>query len=260
MGYIRLGRLPTAKKWQQVVALLERNASVDAIAAQAASAAEDDLAVGTTDPGFIRACWLLAQIPLAARGPDFAHALRGLGLDVGRLPELFEISGALSEAVDRHVDDMRRRTDFGEMAQLTAAESLSAVASRYLPSLFGASADDVQRAIGRLASGQSFGELAHDFLSRLTRRHLDYFLSRELANHIGEGRRFDTVADRAGFDAAMEVHCREAARIVREFAGGWFGKAAYQRGAITEADAGRYAAYALKKIRSELRKRRGADD
>jgi hypothetical protein len=58
----------------------------------------------------------------------------------------------------------------------------------------------------------------------------------------------------------MEVHCREAARIVREFAGGWFGKAAYQRGAITEADVGRYAAYALKKIRAELRNRRGADD
>jgi hypothetical protein len=37
---------------------------------------------------------------------------------------------------------------------------------------------------------------------------------------------------------------------VREFAGGWFGKAAYQRGVITEADAGRYAAYALKKIRA----------
>jgi hypothetical protein len=260
MGHIRLGRLPTAKKWQQVVALLERNASVDAIAAQAASAAEEDLAAGAADPGFIRACWLLAQVPLAARGPDFADALQGLGLAVGRLPELFEIGSALSESVDRYVDGMRRRTDFGEMAQLAAAESLNAVASRSLPSLFASSPDDVQRAIGRLASGKLFGELAHDFFSRLTRRHLDYFLCRELANHIGQGRCFETITDRADFDAAMEVHCREAARIVREFAGGWFGKAAYQRGAITEADTGRYAAYALKKIRAELRKRRGADD
>ena len=166
----------------------------------------------------------------------------------------------MSDAVDRYVDGARQRTDFGEMAQLAAAESLSAVAGRFLPSLFGSTPDDVQRAIGRLASGNLFGELAHDFFSRLTRRHLDYFLSRELANHIGTGRRFETVADRADFDAAMELHCREAARIVREFAGGWFGKAAYQRGTITEADAGRYAAYALKKIRAELRRRRGAGD
>lgn len=260
MGHIRLGRLPTSQKWRQVVALLDQNASVDIIASHASGAAEKDLATGATDPGFIRVCWLLAQIPLAARGPDFAEALRGLGLNVGELPELFEISGAFAETVDEHVDGTRRRSDFGEMAQLAAAESLSAVAGRFLPNLFGTSADDVQRAIGRLATGQSFGELAHDFFSRLTRRHLDYFLSRELANHIGRGRRFRTVADRADFDAAMEVHCREAARIVREFAGGWFGKAAYQRGAITEADAARYAAYALKKIRAELRKRRDAND
>jgi hypothetical protein len=260
MGHIHLGRLPTSQKWQQIVALLEQNASVDAIAAQAASASEEDLAAGAIDPGFIRVCWLLAQIPLAARGPDFADALRRFGLEVGKSPELFEVTGAFTQAIDHYVDGMRRRSDFGEMAQLAAAESLSAVAGRYLPSLFKSSPDDVQRAIGRLASGESFGELAHDFFARLTRRHLDYFLSRELANHVGRGRRFDTVADRADFDAAMEVHCREAARIVREFAGGWFGKAAYHRGAITETDASRYAAYALKKIRAELRKRRGADD
>ncbi len=146
------------------------------------------------------------------------------------------------------------------MAQLAATESLCSVASRFLPGLFAATPNDVQRAIGRLASGNAFGELAHDFFSRLTRRHLDYFLSRELANHIGIGYRFATVADRVNFDSALELHCREAARIVREFSGGWFGKAAYQRGAVTETDAGRYAAYALKKIRAELRRRRGASD
>jgi hypothetical protein len=259
MGHLRLGRLPTSRDWRQVVALLKQSAPLDAIAAGASTAAERDLDAAASDPGFTRACWLLAQIPLAARSPDFAEGLRALGLDVGHAPELFEIAGALFNALDVYVDGARGRTDFGEMAQLAAAESLNAVASNYLPSLFASSSDDVKRAIGRLASGKSFGELAHDFFSRLTRRHLDYFLSRELANHIGKGRRFETVADRADFDAAMELHCRESARIVREFAGGWFGKAAYQRGAITEADAGRYAAYALKKIRAELRKRRGAD-
>ena len=202
MGHIRLGRLPTSKKWQQIVALLEQNAPVGAIAAQAASAAEKDLVAGSTDAGFVRACFLLAQIPLAARRPNFADSLRGLRLEVGPSPNLFEITGAFSEAVDNYVDHVRQRTDFGEMAQLAAAESLTAVAGRYLPTLFAASVEDVQRAIGRLASSQSFGELAHDFLARLTRRHLDYFLSRELGNHIGEGRRFHTVADRAEFDSA----------------------------------------------------------
>jgi hypothetical protein len=259
MGHVRLGRLPTSREWQQVVALLKQSAPVDAVAAGASAAAERDLEAAASDPGFTRACWLLAQIPLAARSPDFAEGLKALGLDVGHAPELLEIAGALSNALDFYVEAARQRTDFGEMAQLAAAESLHAVAGNYLPSLFSSSSDDVKRAIGRLASGKSFGELAHDFFSRLTRRHLDYFLSRELANHIGKDGRFKTIADRADFDTAMELHCRESARIVREFAGGWFGKSAYQRGAITEVEAGRFAAYALKKIRAELRKRRGAE-
>lgn len=260
MGHVRLGRLPTGRAWKQVVALLEQNAPLDAVAAGAASAADKHLDAAGSDAGFTRVCWLLAQIPLAARSTDFAENLRGLGLEVGQSPNLFEIGGALCDAIDHHVDGTNQRSDFGEMAQLAAAESLCSVAARSLPSLFAATPDDAQRAIGRLAGGSSFGELAHDFFSRLTRRHLDYFLSRELANHIGKGRRFETVADRTNFDAALELHCRETARIVREFAGGWFGKAAYQRGSVTEADAGRYAAYALKKIRAELRRRRGASD
>ena len=260
MGHIRLGKIPTSKDWIQVVALLRQNAPLDAVAAGASAAAESDLEAAASDPGFSRACWLLAQIPLAARSPDFPKALRGLRLEVSQFPDLFEIAGALSDAIDRHVDSIPRRTDFGEMAQLAATESLCWVAGRFLPGLFASTPDDVQRAIGRLGSGDTFGELAHDFFSRLTRRHLDYFLSRELANHIGRGHRFETVADRADFDAALELHCRETARIVREFAGGWFGKAAYQRGDVTETDVGRYAAYALKKIRSELRRRRGASE
>ena len=133
MGHVRLGRLPTSRNWQEVVALLEQDAPVDAIAAGASGAAEIDLDAAASDSGFTRVCWLLAQIPLAARSPDFAEGLRGLGLVVGQSPDLFEIGGALSDAVDRYVDGARQRTDFGEMAQLAAAESLSAVAGRFLP-------------------------------------------------------------------------------------------------------------------------------
>jgi hypothetical protein len=45
---------------------------------------------------------------------------------------------AMTEAVDGHVRRVGCRTDLGEMAQLSAAESLNAVAGRELPDLFGA--------------------------------------------------------------------------------------------------------------------------
>jgi hypothetical protein len=59
-----------------------------------------------------------------------------------------------------------------------------------LPSLFGPSPEEVQHAIGRFASGDRFSALAREFFARLTQRSLDYYLSRELSNHIGASERF----------------------------------------------------------------------
>ena len=127
-----------------------------------------------------------------------------------------------------------------------------------MPSLFGPEPLDVQRAIGRLAGGDRFSALARDFFARLTRRSLDYYLSRELSNHIGAGERFQDDAARSRFDEALDRHCREAARIVEEFAGGWYGKNVYQRAGLTPEARTRFAPVAFKKIRNELRKRRDA--
>lgn len=261
MGHNHLGKLPRTRKWRDVVTLLAAGSALEDIAFKAGVAAEDGLHASRNDPGFVRVCWLIAQIPLAARSEDFVGGLRSLGLEVGDAPDLFEIASAFTKALDTHVARHGGRTDFGEMAQLAAVESLFAGASRTLPTLYTARPDDVRRAIGRLASGQHFGELGEEFFGRLTQRHLQYFLSRELANHVGkEGRQLRTIADQVAFNAALGLHCRETALIVREFSGDWFAKGAYHRGELTEQQAGRFAAHALRKIRSELAARRGADE
>ena len=59
------------------------------------------------------------------------------------------------------------------------------------------------------------------------------------------------------FSADLDQHCREAARIVKEFSGDWFGKTNYE-GGITLEKAEAFVSVALKKIRSELRNRRDA--
>jgi hypothetical protein len=118
----------------------------------------------------------------------------------------------------------------------------------------------VQRAIGRLAGGDRFAALAREFFARLTQRILDYYLSRELSNHIGAGQRFADDRERSQFDQALDRHCREASRIVEEFAGGWYGKNVYQGDGLTPDDVRRFAPVAFTKIRAELRKRRDAED
>jgi hypothetical protein len=260
MGHIRLGVLPRSRKWRQVVEQLRLGADTESVAAATANAAEATLKRASDDPAFLHAFWLLTQIPLAARGPTFTRDLRRLGLRISDAPSLLEITSAISDAVDRHTREKGGRTDLGEMAQMAAVESLTAVVAPNLPSLFTPQPVEVQRALGQVASGERFSLLARDFFSRLTQRSLGYFLSRELSNHIGTDQRFANDIERARFDDALDWHCREASRIVEAFAGGWYGKHVYQGDGLTPSDIRRFAPVAFKKIRAELRKRRDARD
>jgi hypothetical protein len=256
MGHVRLGVLPKSRKWRQVVEELRLGAGVGEIAGLAAEAAETSLQAAAGDPAFLHSFWLLTQVPLAARGPAFAEDLGGLGIMVADDRGLLDVAAAISSAVDRHALEQGGRTDLGEMAQMAAVESLTAVVAPTLPSLFGPSPEEVQRAIGRLASGDHFSTLAREFFARLMQRTLDYYLSRELSKHTGAGERFRDDGARSQFDQALDRHCREASRIVEEFAGGWYGKNVYQGEGLTRDAVGRFAPIAFKKIRAELRKRR----
>ena len=255
MGHIRLGRLPATKRWQQVVALVSGGASVEQIAGASAEAAENSLEHARNDPAVRQSFWLLTQIPLAARALDFPESLQRLGLNVPASPSLFDVLGAFAIAVDRQSSNSGGRTDLGEMAQHAAAESLAAFVGSELPSLFGPTPEDVRLAIGKLAAPDRFARLARDFFARLTQRHLDYYLSRTLSDHVGPGRQLSTADEHVGFGTALEQHCREASRIVEAFAGGWFSKANFE-GNLTPEKASSFLFVALGKIGRELRKRR----
>src|SRR5580700_4647223 len=94
---------------------------------------------------------ILTQIPQAARQSNFSERLWELGLTLPNTrPTLLEIVGGFSTAIDQRLRESGKRSDLGEMAQLSAAETLAALAGRQLPSLFGATAADVRQAFAKL--------------------------------------------------------------------------------------------------------------
>ena len=258
MGHHLIGVFPATQQWRKVVALISGGANVEDIAAATSKAAESSMIDGANDAGFRHSLWLLCQIPLAARSDDFAAALHVLGLRASNRPTLIEVCTAMMASIERAVG-RERRTDAGEMAQLSAVESLSAIAGREMGGLFGPSdaPAEAREALGKLATVNSFGVLARDFFSRLTRRYLEYYLSREISQHVGVTGRFKTVRDHRDFEDALDRHCHETAIVIRDFAGQWFSKANYE-GGIDPAKAGRFAHHAFEKLRGELRARRGA--
>lgn len=255
MGHQRLGTLPKTRKWKAVIRMIAGGADAEQIAAATSEAAERELQNAAKDPAFVHAFWLLTQIPLAARQANFARALRERGLEVGDHPSVIDIARAFSDAVDEQVRNVRRRTDFGEIAQMCGAEALCAAGGRDLNQLFGTSPQDVQTAFAGLTTVKEFSALSMDFFARLTRRVLAYFLSRELPNHVGASSRFHTIAEHRDFEQALDQHCHETARIVGNFSGEWYSKANYESG-IGPIQAGNFAGAAFEKIKKELQHRR----
>lgn len=253
MGHIRLGNLPRTRKWQQVVALIEGGAGTAQIANATITAAEKGLKLAAEDKGLVETIWLLTQLPLAARSDNFAQALQSAGLNVSDSPSLMEVIGAFSDAIDKKLANNGGRTDLGEMAQMAASETMAEVIGSRTQSLFGTTPDDVKNAFSKLATNKQFSTFAKDFFSRLTNKCLDYFVSRAVAHHVGEGRRFRTLAQQGEFTKALGTHSREASKIVEDFSGGWFSKTTWEKKGISRQDAAGFAHVAMKKIVAELK-------
>lgn len=224
MGHVRLGDLPRTRKWGQVVGLIGAGAGTPQVASATINAAEKGLGVAVKDKGVVETIWLLTQLPVAARSENFAAELRARGVTVSQSPGLMEIVAAVTEAIDAEMPNNRGRSDLGEMAQMAAAETLTEVIGSRTRGLFGTTPDDVQKQFAALGTNKQFSIFAKDFFARFTNKCLDYFVSRAVTQHVGEGKRFTTLAQQSEFSEALRTHCREASKIVEEFSGGWFSK------------------------------------
>ena len=91
-------------------------------------------------------------MPLCARREDFVASLAKIGVTVADEPSLMELVGGLSDAVDEYVYRVGGRTDLGEIAQMGAAETLTAVLGQRTETLFGTNAEDVHRELARMSS------------------------------------------------------------------------------------------------------------
>ena len=164
------------------------------------------------------------------------------------------------DAVDRRLANNGGRTDLGEMAQMAASETMTQLIGSRTQNLFGTTPGDVKSAFSNLATNKQFSIFARDFFARLTNKCLDYFVSRAVAHHVGEGRRFRTLAQQGEFTKALGMHSSEASKIVEEFSGGWFSKTNWEKKGISRKDAAGFAHVAMKKIVAELKEGAQTDD
>jgi hypothetical protein len=254
MGHVRLGRLPNTLPWRGVVALIDETPDdVPAVARGTALAAEQRLRTLARDPSLTHCFWVLTRVATASRHDDFATQLVQLGLP---RPITGSALGYIAQVTDQVRSDLSTYTDSGpsgELASLALRRTLSETVGVHGRSLFGSSVDDIQRAFIEHSSPTRFGELARRFFGDYLARTLRFLVEKEVSNHVGAGHGLTTIEASSAFATSLDLYARQSARIVEDFAAGWYGKHNWESAdTISAAEAQGFVAIALRKLRMEL--------
>jgi hypothetical protein len=225
---------------------------VNIIAAETLTAAKDILARASYDPGVRYTFYLLTQLVLASRSPNWRGELDQHGISVSDQSSVFDLTAEVQGAIDRYIGGTTvGATDLSEMAQQAAGEALTSLLAAQTPSIFGDSeSNDLKNALHSLSTKKGFGVLGQKFFARFVARFLNFHLSRATAAGLGAPRLHD-LGYIGEFNEALTTHCEESARIVRDFCGDWYSKTEYKQG-IDLANSARFLAIAVRKLKSEL--------
>ena len=174
------------------------------------------------DPALGRAYWTLVRLMAAARGDDFAGELRRLGLPSDGGGSSIAFLAGVADSVRRESADAADGSMAGEIAGLALRRALMETVGTQATSMFGSTVDDLQAAFRAHAKERQFGEVSRlffgDFLARVLRGALD----REAPRLLG-------AAESEAMLQQVDVHARQSAVIVRDFAGEWLSKKRYER-------------------------------
>lgn len=254
MGHLRLGRLPKTRRWREVVELLDApSADSAAISAAVVRAAERRLRELASDPSLSYGFWLLTRITWAARLPDFTAELADLGLEVKEDTSIFTFISGVSDHLRWTLARETQSGPFSELASLSVRRALTDSIGSHGRTLFGTSLDDLRDALSTQSRKTQFGLLGQRFFGDLLARTLSYFLDRESASQLTGLPNASAVAANSELMAGIDLHARQSARIVRDYASGWYSKHNWQtKGRVTQEETNGFVAYALRKLRSEI--------
>jgi hypothetical protein len=255
MGYVRLGRLPMTYRWQQVMDLLTTvPADLPGISAAVLRAAENRLRELAADPSLTYSFWLLTRIARASYGDDFTTRLAELGVPVSADTSVIAFISQVTDHVGaEHLRDPSSG-HFAELSSLAMRRAFMETAGQQGRSLFGSDVEDLQDAFRAYSTRDQFAQLSRIFFADFLSRTIRSLVDRELSKYVGPSHEIANVQQSAAFMEALDLHTRQASRIVEDFSSGWYSKHNWEsRGEITQEEAQGFVAVALRKLRQELK-------
>jgi hypothetical protein len=219
--------------------------SPTAIAEKTLAAATSSLRKAAEEPGCYLPLLGLSRLAAAAKSETrFNHELGGLGVSVEDRADGFRLLAALERAT---FATSGKRTVFTDIAERAYRETLLSRVRNGAESLWGITPMDVRRAFAAQSTAEGYSEFARDWFGRFVGRTLQYFIDRELSNHVGPGAAKSS-GDAVHLERDVLAYANERTRMLRDFAPGWFSKTQWTKGGLPEESARNFFGYAIKKI------------
>ncbi len=254
MGHIRLGVLPKYPRWKNVISLLgNSDIPVSQVADRVLDSSRDMLQSDSAQSSVSYCIWLLAQLTLASRQSEFKSELAKLGIDVDDRTSASLFLAKVAQIASRQLSNLVPHTALNNIAELALCETLTRSIGSHATTLFGADLREVQSALKEYSTNKQFSSLLHIFFTSFLGRMLRFVVDKEIANHVGEGKRFETIQDLGEFENALEGFAGQTSRIIDQFSGGWYSKRVWQQGTISEPDASGFVHVALDKLIADLK-------
>jgi hypothetical protein len=239
MGHTRLGKIPTTRAWRQVVGIFanatrpeatqDYSAEVARIASSTLEAAAGVIREAGRDGGLGYIFYLLTQLALAARRPQFREALADLGIQLPGTPTHFDLTIELHRAIDKHFLQIGSKSDVAEMAQQALGETLASYIRNQPRDLFAEASEQLQSDLRHLGTQNAFGQITRHFFANFMTRLLGFYVSKFV--HPGPNQSLlADVADLTKFNDELRRHSFQRAFVVHDFAAKWFSKTEFEKG------------------------------
>ncbi|MGE0063394.1 MAG: hypothetical protein AB7T86_15095 [Xanthobacteraceae bacterium] len=260
MGHTRLGKIPTTRRWRDVVGIFASSKSsideasdsgeIASLAGATVKASAAALKEGVKDGGLSFIFFFLTQIALAARTPNAAAELENLGLQLSSAKTHMDLTIEVHRVIDDHFRQAKGKSDVAEMAQLAIGETLTAYFRSQPRDLFSGAQEQLLTDLRDLGTQKNFGSIARSFFSNFMSRMLGFYLSKFIKPG-GRQKLVNSAEDLTRFNAELRQHAYQRAAIVHEFAEKWFSKTEFEQG-IDRKNTQRFVSYACKKLQDEF--------
>lgn len=255
MGHNRLPRLERTFDWKQVIqALSSSDASIAEIISLTSKASQKILTDSKYIDGLAYCFWLFTNIAQASRGRSFVNELNNLGISVSKSDSGLDI---LKKIYDSASNSLKSSANFSMLDNIALDSFKSAIyntITRESKTLFGCDLESVQRAFKKYSTPGQVSYLGREFFSQYMYKSFSYTLEKELANSIGQDKRFHSSNDIERFNSRLKTYCWDVSKIVEEFSGGWYGKASYLGTVSNKEKTLDFTKYAMTKLLSEVRR------